>query len=44
MHLVKPARNLSVSRLMLMKASQLEEIGKAARNLYEALERSGLAK
>lgn len=37
-----PVKALSASRLILLKSSQLEEIGKAARELYDVLEKSGL--
>lgn len=37
-----PVKSLSTSRLVLLKSSQLEEIGKATRELYDVLEKSGL--
>lgn len=40
--LSSPVKSLSASRLILLKSTQLEEIGKAARELYDVLEKSGL--
>ncbi|MES2690022.1 MAG: hypothetical protein V4658_06430 [Bacteroidota bacterium] len=42
MLLCAPVKGLSASRLVLLKSSQLEEIGKATRELYGVLEKSGL--
>ena len=42
MLLCSPVKSLSASRLILLKPAQLEEIGKATRELYDVLEKSGL--
>lgn len=40
--LCEPVKSISISRLRDMKAAQLEQIGRAARELYDVLDSHGL--